>query len=98
YHIFLISFSFLLFALPRWLNVINENSNLLFLTIGYGDFLVHHVIALDLYTTTLILVKDDLDAHGSKLLSDKKNFRYSFPCHGPERGGFVIFRLGTYFI
>lgn len=84
--------------MPRLLNAINENSNLLFLTIGYGDFLVHHVIALDLYTTTLILVKYDLDAHGSKLMPDKKDFMYSFLCHGPERGGLVIFRLETHFI
>ena len=84
--------------MPRWLNAINKNSNLLFLTIGYEDFSVRHVIALDLYTTTLILVKDDLDAHGSKLMPDKKDFRYSFPCHGPRRGGLVIFWLGTHFI
>ncbi|KAL5681210.1 hypothetical protein ACJX0J_007595 [Zea mays] len=40
--------------LPGWLNAINENSNFLFLTIGPGDFLVHHAIALGLHTTTLI--------------------------------------------
>jgi len=36
-----------------------------FLTIGPGDFLVHHAIALGLHTTTLILVKGVLDARGS---------------------------------
>ncbi|KAL9989731.1 Photosystem I P700 chlorophyll a apoprotein A2 [Helianthus debilis subsp. tardiflorus] len=41
--------------LPGWLNAVNENSNSLFLTIGPGDFLVHHAIALGLHTTTLIL-------------------------------------------
>ncbi|CAN6483196.1 unnamed protein product [Victoria cruziana] len=41
--------------LPGWLNAINENCNSLFLTIGQGDFLVHHAIALGLHTTTLIL-------------------------------------------
>ncbi|MCL7043167.1 hypothetical protein MKW94_025814, partial [Papaver nudicaule] len=40
----------------------------LFLTIGPGDFLVHHAIALGLHTTTLILVKGVLDARGSKLI------------------------------
>ena len=40
--------------LPGWLNAVNENSNSLFLTIGPGDFLVHHAIALGLHTTTLI--------------------------------------------
>ena len=34
--------------LPGWLEAINSNSNSLFLTIGPGDFLVHHAIALGL--------------------------------------------------
>ncbi|KAL8252893.1 hypothetical protein R6Q59_036586 [Mikania micrantha] len=59
--------------LPGWLNDVNKNSNSLFLTIGPGDFLVHHAIALGLHTTTLILVKGALDARGSKLMPDKKN-------------------------
>nr|GEV48505.1 putative mitochondrial protein [Tanacetum cinerariifolium] len=41
---------------------------------GPGDFLVHHAIALGLHTTTLILVKGALDARGSKLMPDKKDF------------------------
>ncbi|CAN6458733.1 unnamed protein product [Victoria cruziana] len=73
--------------LPGWLNAINENHNLLFLTIGLGDFLVHYAIALGLHTTTLILVKGALDARGSKLIADKKDFGYSFPCDGPGQGG-----------
>ncbi|KAF3647605.1 Photosystem I chlorophyll a apoprotein A2 [Capsicum annuum] len=73
--------------LPGWLNAVNENSNSLFLTIGPGDFLVHHAIALGLHTTTLILVKGALDARGSKLMPDKKDFGYSFSCDGAGRGG-----------
>ncbi|CAN6440830.1 unnamed protein product [Victoria cruziana] len=73
--------------LPSWLNAINENRNSLFLTIGLGDFLVHYAIALGLHSTTLILVKGALDARGSKLMPDKKDFGYSFPCDGPRRGG-----------
>ncbi|KAK8278888.1 hypothetical protein V6Z11_D09G072600 [Gossypium hirsutum] len=69
--------------LPGWLNFVNENSNSLFLTIGPGNFLVHHAITLGLHTTTLILVKGALDARNSKLLPDKKDFSYSFPCDGP---------------
>jgi hypothetical protein len=38
-------------------------------------------------STTLILVKGALDARGSKLMPDKKDFGYSFPCDGPGRGG-----------
>ncbi|NEP56773.1 MAG: photosystem I core protein PsaB [Symploca sp. SIO2G7] len=73
--------------LPGWLDAINSGSNSLFLTIGPGDFLVHHAIALGLHTTTLILVKGALDARGSKLMPDKKDFGYAFPCDGPGRGG-----------
>jgi photosystem I P700 chlorophyll a apoprotein A2 len=72
-----------------WMDAINgvRGSNDLFLPIGPGDFLVHHAIALGLHTTTLILVKGALDARGSKLMPDKKDFGYSFPCDGPGRGG-----------
>mmetsp|Transcript_46524 Transcript_46524/g.68042 ORF Transcript_46524/g.68042 Transcript_46524/m.68042 type:complete len:737 (+) Transcript_46524:935-3145(+) len=73
--------------LPSWLEAINSGKNSLFLAIGPGDFLVHHAIALGLHTTTLILVKGALDARGSKLMPDKKDFGYSFPCDGPGRGG-----------
>ncbi|KAM3360712.1 hypothetical protein P3S68_015566 [Capsicum galapagoense] len=68
--------------LSGWLNVVNENSNSLFLTMDPGDFLVHHTIYLGLHTTTLILVKGVLDARGSKLMPDKKDFGYIFPCDG----------------
>jgi photosystem I P700 chlorophyll a apoprotein A2 len=54
------------------LDAINNNNNSLFFTIGPGDFLVHHAIALGLHTTTLILVKGALDARGSKLMPDKR--------------------------
>jgi len=73
--------------LEGWMQAINSGDNSLFLTIGPGDFLVHHAIALGLHTTTLILVKGALDARGSKLMPDKKDFGYSFPCDGPGRGG-----------
>ncbi len=73
--------------LAGWLDAINSGKNSLFLTIGPGDFLVHHAIALGLHTTTLILVKGALDARGSKLMPDKKDFGYAFPCDGPGRGG-----------
>jgi len=73
--------------LPGWLAAINSGTNSLFMTIGPGDFLVHHAISLGLHTTTLILVKGSLDARGSKLIPDKKDFGYSFPCDGPGRGG-----------
>ncbi len=58
-----------------------------FLNIGPGDFLVHHAIALGIHTTVLIGVKGALDARGSKLMPDKKDFGFAFPCDGPGRGG-----------
>jgi len=73
--------------IPGWIEAVNAGNNSLFLPIGPGDFLVHHAIALGLHTTTLILVKGALDARGSKLMPDKKDFGYSFPCDGPGRGG-----------
>jgi photosystem I P700 chlorophyll a apoprotein A2 len=73
--------------LPYWLTAINDTTSSLFLPIGPGDFLVHHAISLGVHVTTLILVKGALDARGSKLIPDKKDFGYSFPCDGPGRGG-----------
>ena len=73
--------------LPGWSDAINSGTNSLFLTIGPGDFLVHHAFALAIHTTTLVLVKGALDARGSKLMPDKKDFGYAFPCDGPGRGG-----------
>ncbi|MBA0667731.1 hypothetical protein Goklo_000784 [Gossypium klotzschianum] len=40
-----------------------------------------------LHTITLILVKGTLDARSSKLMPDKKDFSYSFPCDGPGQEG-----------
>jgi len=73
--------------LPGWLAGINSQRSTAFLPIGPGDFLIHHAISLGLHTTTLILVKGALDARASRLLPDKKDFGYSFPCDGPGRGG-----------
>ena len=35
----------------------------------------------------IYLGKGALDARGSRLMPDKKDFGYSFPCDGPGRGG-----------
>ena len=73
--------------LPGWMDAINSDTMSPFLTIGPGDLMVHHAIALGLHTTALILIKGALDARGSKLMPDKKDFGYAFPCDGPGRGG-----------
>ena len=75
-----------------------------FFTLGPGDFLVHHAIALGLHTSALIFIKGALDARGSTLMPDKKDFGYSFPCDGPGRGGtcdisaWDAFYLGLFWI
>jgi photosystem I P700 chlorophyll a apoprotein A2 len=73
--------------LPGWIAGINNPRSTAFLPIGPGDFLVHHALSLGIHTSTLILVKGALDARGSSLMPDKKDFGYSFPCDGPGRGG-----------
>jgi photosystem I P700 chlorophyll a apoprotein A2 len=56
--------------LPGWL-AINSNTNSLFLTIGPGDFLVHHDCFRFTYNN-INPCKGALDARGSKLMPDKK--------------------------
>ena len=51
------------------------------------DLMAHHAIALGLHVTILILLKGALDARGSRLIPDKQQLGYSFPCDGPGRGG-----------
>jgi photosystem I P700 chlorophyll a apoprotein A2 len=74
-------------ATKVWLKGWSEGIDNVLLTIGPGDFLVHHAISLGVHTTTLILIKGALDARGSTLMPDKKHFGYCFPCDGPGRGG-----------
>jgi len=53
---------------------------------GPGDSLFTTPSPLGLHTTTLILGQGlPSDARGSKLMPDKKDFGYSFPCDGPGR-------------
>jgi photosystem I P700 chlorophyll a apoprotein A2 len=52
-----------------------------------GDYLVFHSVAFSIHVTLLILVKGALDGLGSRLLPDKANAPYGFPCDGPGRGG-----------
>jgi photosystem I P700 chlorophyll a apoprotein A2 len=74
--------------LPGWLNGVNGSTGPnIFLTIGPGDFLVHHAISLGVHTTTLILLKGALDARSSEMIPDKVDLGFSFPCDGPGRGG-----------
>jgi photosystem I P700 chlorophyll a apoprotein A1 len=52
-----------------------------------ADFLVHHIHAFTIHVTVLILLKGVLYARNSRLIPDKSNLGFRFPCDGPGRGG-----------
>jgi photosystem I P700 chlorophyll a apoprotein A1 len=55
--------------------------------LGTADFMVHHIHAFTIHVTVLILLKGVLYARSSKLIPDKSNLGFRFPCDGPGRGG-----------
>ncbi|MBW4695105.1 MAG: photosystem I core protein PsaA [Lyngbya sp. HA4199-MV5] len=55
--------------------------------LGTADFLVHHIHAFTIHVTVLILLKGVLYARSSRLIPDKANLGFRFPCDGPGRGG-----------
>eukprot|EP01023_Acetabularia_acetabulum_P036985 TRINITY_DN349_c0_g1_i8.p1 TRINITY_DN349_c0_g1~~TRINITY_DN349_c0_g1_i8.p1 ORF type:complete len:753 (-),score=84.71 TRINITY_DN349_c0_g1_i8:241-2499(-) len=55
--------------------------------LGTSDFLVHHIHAFTIHVTVLILLKGVLFARSSRLIPDKANLGFVFPCDGPGRGG-----------
>jgi photosystem I P700 chlorophyll a apoprotein A1 len=55
--------------------------------LGTADFMVHHIHAFTIHVTVLILLKGVLYARNSKLIPDKANLGFRFPCDGPGRGG-----------
>jgi len=57
------------------------------MTLGTADFLVHHIHAFTIHVTVLILLKGVLYARNSRLIPDKSNLGFRFPCDGPGRGG-----------
>jgi photosystem I P700 chlorophyll a apoprotein A1 len=57
------------------------------ITLGTADFLVHHIHAFTIHVTVLILLKGVLFARSSRLVPDKANIGFRFPCDGPGRGG-----------
>ena len=52
-----------------------------------AHFMVHHNHAFTIHVTTLILLKGVLFSRSSKLIPDKANLGFRFPCDGPGRGG-----------
>jgi photosystem I P700 chlorophyll a apoprotein A1 len=57
------------------------------MTLGTADFMVHHIHAFTIHVTVLILFKGLLYARNSRLIPDKSNLGFRFPCDGPGRGG-----------
>nr|YP_009314968.1 Photosystem I P700 apoprotein A1 [Scinaia undulata]SCW23423.1 Photosystem I P700 apoprotein A1 [Scinaia undulata] len=57
------------------------------ISLGTADFMVHHIHAFTIHVAVLILVKGFLFARNSRLIPDKSNLGFRFPCDGPGRGG-----------
>jgi photosystem I P700 chlorophyll a apoprotein A1 len=57
------------------------------INLGTADFMVHHIHAFTIHVTVLILLKGTLYARNSRLIPDKANLGFRFPCDGPGRGG-----------
>jgi photosystem I P700 chlorophyll a apoprotein A1 len=55
--------------------------------LGTADFIVHHIHAFTIHVTVLILLKGVLYSRSSRLIPDKANLGFRFPCDGPGRGG-----------
>jgi photosystem I P700 chlorophyll a apoprotein A1 len=57
------------------------------ISLGTADFIVHHIHAFTIHVTVLILLKGVIFSRSSRLIPDKINFGFRFPCDGPGRGG-----------
>lgn len=78
------------FTSPAWGGSVVEIGGkvaLMPITLGTSDFLVHHIHAFTIHVTVLILLKGVLFARSSRLIPDKQNLGFRFPCDGPGRGG-----------
>jgi len=66
---------------------INNKIVMMPIKLGTADFMVHHIHAFTIHVCVLILVKGFLFARNSRLIPDKSNLGFRFPCDGPGRGG-----------
>jgi len=57
------------------------------ISLGTADFMIHHIHAFTIHVTVLVLLKGVLFARSSRLIPDKANLGFRFPCDGPGRGG-----------
>jgi len=67
--------------------VVGEKVAIMPISLGTADFIVHHVHAFTIHVTVLILLKGVLYSRSSRLIPDKVNLGFRFPCDGPGRGG-----------
>ena len=54
--------------------------------LGTADFIVHHIHAFTIHIALLILSKGILYARNSRLVHDKLELGFRYPCDGPGRG------------
>jgi photosystem I P700 chlorophyll a apoprotein A1 len=66
---------------------VGEKVAIIPISLGTADFIVHHIHAFTIHVTVLILLKGVLYARSSRLIPDKVNLGFRFPCDGPGRGG-----------
>jgi photosystem I P700 chlorophyll a apoprotein A1 len=55
--------------------------------LGTADFLVHHIHAFTIHAALLIFTKGILYARNTRLVSEKLDLGFRYPCDGPGRGG-----------
>jgi photosystem I P700 chlorophyll a apoprotein A1 len=70
-------------------DIVSVNGRIVMMPIGLGtaDFMVHHIHAFTIHVTALVFLKGTLFARSSRLIPDKANLGFRFPCDGPGRGG-----------
>ena len=55
--------------------------------LGTADFIVHHIHAFTIHVALFIVSKGVLYARSSRLVADKLELGFRYPCDGPGRGG-----------
>ena len=55
--------------------------------LGTADFIIYHIYVFNIHVTVLILIKGVIYSRTSRLISDKIELGWRYPCDGPGRGG-----------
>ena len=84
-------FAWLLQTGPLSLSLVIDmlDSKLLRITqeLGTADFILHHIHGFTIHAALLIFTKGILYARNTRLVSEKLDLGFRFPCDGPGRGG-----------